>query len=88
MPTSSIEELHSSIDLSAPDAEEQVNRLLQQTVLTRLLAYQREGNQVLGAYNDKHNPTLVAEQFKYMLSYSKALLRVFPGVLPLSFDLS
>ena len=78
MPTSSIEELHSSIDLSAPDAEEQVNRLLQQTVLTRLLAYQRAGNQVLGVYNDKHNPTLVPEQFKYMLSYSKALPRYFP----------
>src|ERR1700689_2345094 len=36
MPTSSIEELHRSIDLSAPDAEAQVNRLLQQTVLDRL----------------------------------------------------
>jgi hypothetical protein len=78
MPTSSIEELHSSVDLSAPDAEEQVNQLLQQTVLTRLLAYQREGNQVLGMYNDKRNPTLVPEQFKYMLSYSKALPRYFP----------
>jgi hypothetical protein len=78
MPTSSIEELHRSVDLSAPDAEEQVNRLLQQTVLARLLAYQREGNNVLGVYNDKHNPTLVPEQFKYMLSYSKALPRYFP----------
>jgi hypothetical protein len=78
MPTSSIEELHSAIDLSAPDAEEQVNRLLQQTVLARLLAYQKAGNQVLGVYNDKHNPTLVPEQFKYMLSYSKALPRYFP----------
>jgi hypothetical protein len=78
MPTSSIEELHSSIDLSAPDAEDQVNRFLQQTVLTRLLAYQREGNRVLGVYNDKRNPTLVPEQFKYMLSYSKALPRYFP----------
>ena len=78
MPTSSIEELHSSIDLSAPDAEAQVNRLLQQTVLERLTAYQRKGNQVLGEYNDKRHPTLVPEQFKYMLSYSKALPRYFP----------
>jgi hypothetical protein len=78
MPTSSIEELHSSIDLSAPDAEEQVNQQLQRTVLDRLLAYQREGNQILGVYNDKRNPTLVADQFKYMLSYSKALPRYFP----------
>jgi hypothetical protein len=78
MPTSSIEELHSSIDLSGADAEEQVNRLLRRTVLERLTAYQREGNQILGVYNDKHNPTLVPEQFKYMLSYSKALPRYFP----------
>jgi hypothetical protein len=78
MPTSSIEELHRSIDLSAPDAAAQVNGLLQQTVLERLTAYQREGNQVLGEYNDKRHPTLVPEQFKYMLSYSKALPRYFP----------
>jgi len=78
MPTSSIEDLHHLIDLSAPDAEAQVNRLLQQTVLERLIAYQREGNQVLGVYNDKRHPTLVPEQFKYMLSYSKALPRYFP----------
>jgi hypothetical protein len=78
MPTSSIEELHSSIDLSAPDAETQVNRLLQQTALERVTAYQREGNQVLGEYNDKRHPTIVPEQFKYMLSYSKALPRYFP----------
>jgi hypothetical protein len=78
MPTSSIEELHRTIDLSAPDAEAQVNQLLQQTVLDRLTAYQRQGNQVLGVYNDKRHPTLVPEQFKYMLSYSKALPRYFP----------
>jgi hypothetical protein len=78
MPTSSIEELHRSVDLSAPDAEEQVDQLLQKTVLERLVAYQREGNQVLGVYNDKRNPTEVPEQFKYMLSYSKALPKYLP----------
>ncbi len=78
MPTSSIDELHRSVDFSSPDAEEQVNRLLQKTVLARLLAYQRDGNEILGVYNDKRNPTLVPEQFRYMLSYSKALPRYFP----------
>ena len=78
MPTSSIEELHRSIDFSSPDVEEQVKRLLQKTALDRLSAYQREGNEILGVYNDKRNPTLVAEQFRYMLSYSKALPRYFP----------
>jgi hypothetical protein len=78
MPTSSIEDLHRSIDLSAPDAEAQVDRMLQQTVLERLTAYQREGNQALGVYNDKRHPTIVPDQFKYMLSYSTALPRYFP----------
>src|SRR5271154_2917755 len=46
MPTSSIDELHQSVDFTSPDVEEQVNRLLQQTLLARLLAYQQDGNQV------------------------------------------
>jgi hypothetical protein len=79
MPASSIEELHRSIDWSAHDVNEQVNQLLQKTVLQRLLAYQREGNQVLGVYNDKRNPTEVPQQFAYMLSYSKALPENLPG---------
>ena len=78
MPASSIEELHKSVDLSAPDAEQKVNELLQKTVLERLIAYQRAGNQVLGVYNDKRNPTEVPEQFKYMLTYSKALPKYLP----------
>jgi hypothetical protein len=36
------------------------------------------GNQVLGVYNDKRNPTEVPEQFEYMLSYSKALPKYLP----------
>jgi hypothetical protein len=78
MPTSSIEELHESINWSAPDVDEQVNQRLQKTALQRLLAYQREGNQVLAVYNDKRNPTEVSQQFAYMLSYSKALPENLP----------
>jgi len=73
MPASSIEELRRSIDLSAADVNEQVNQLLQKTALQRLLAYQHEGNQALGLYNDKRDPTVVPQQFAYMLSYDKAL---------------
>jgi len=73
MPASSIEEFHRAINWSAADVNEQVNRLLQKTALQRLLAYQREGDQALGVYNDKHDPTVVPEQFAYMLSYTKAL---------------
>ncbi|MFZ1135935.1 MAG: hypothetical protein WAN69_13370 [Candidatus Korobacteraceae bacterium] len=78
MPASSIDELHRSINWSGSDVNEQVNQLLQKTVLERLLAYQGEGNKALGAYNDKSNPTEVPQQFAYMLSYDKVLPRQLP----------
>jgi hypothetical protein len=78
MPTGSIEEFHRSIDWSAADVNERVNRLLQKMALQRLLAYQRDGNQALGVYNDKRDPTVVPQQFAYMLTYAKAL----PAQLP------
>ncbi len=78
MPAGSMEDLHQSIDWSAADVNEQVNRLLQQTALRRLLAYQHDGNQALGVYNDKRDPTNVPQQFAYMLTYTKAL----PAYLP------
>ncbi len=73
MPATSIEELHRAINWSAPDVDEQVNQHLQKRVLELLLAYQREGNEALGAYNDKRDPTEVPEQFAYLLSYHNAL---------------
>jgi len=73
MPASSIQELQSSIDWSAPDANQHVNQLLQKTAMQLLLNYRRQGNQALGVFNDKKNPTDVSKQFSYMLSYSKAL---------------
>jgi hypothetical protein len=78
MSTSSIEELHQSVDFSAPDAEKQVDQFLKKKVLDRLMAYQQNGNQALGVYNDKRNPAEVPEQFKYMLSYSRALPKYLP----------
>jgi len=78
MPTTSIEELHQSINWSAADVNEQVNQRLQKTAMQRLLAYQHDGNNALGIYNDKRDPTRVPDQFAYMLSYSKAL----PAQLP------
>lgn len=73
MPATSIEALHRSIDWSSPDVDGQVNQRLQKGAFERLLAYQREGNAALGAYNDKRNPTDVPEQFAYLLSYDNAL---------------
>jgi hypothetical protein len=78
MPASSIEALQSSIDWSAPDVDDQMNRQLQKTALQRLLDYQQQGNRVLGVYNDKRDPIDVPQQFAYMLSYSKALPENLP----------
>jgi hypothetical protein len=78
LPASRIEDFQKSIDWSAPNVEEQAAQLLQKAAVERIAAYQRQGNAVLGAYNDKRNPTNVAEQFKYMLSYSKALPKYLP----------
>lgn len=78
MPADAIEELGRVVDLSASDASERVNQLLQKAALEHLRAYQSEGNHALGVYNDKRNPVEVARQFAYLLSY----LTAFPEYLP------
>ena len=79
LPGTAMEALHQSVNWSAPDVDDQVNQFLQKLALQRLLQYQKEGNRILGAvYNDKKQQTNVAEQFKYMLSYSKALPKYLP----------
>jgi hypothetical protein len=96
MPATSIDELHRSINWSAPDVDDQVNQLLQKTALDLLLSYQSEGNKALGVYNDKRDPTAVPEQFAYLLSYGKALsehepdfyhyLLVYPRAKPANYE--
>ena len=78
LPASGIEGLRKAVDLSAPDVANKVNSFMQEKTVERLLAYQKGGNQVLGEYNDKKNPTKVAEQFKYILSYGTLLPKVMP----------
>jgi hypothetical protein len=80
LPARGIEALQKSVDLSAPDADEKVNQYFHERVIERLLAYQKEGNQALGVYNDKKNPTKVPEQFKYMLSYAQVLPKALPDL--------
>jgi hypothetical protein len=60
-PASSMEEFHRSIDWSASNVNVQVNELLRNDALQFLLAYQRDGNQAFGVYNDKHEPVVVAQ---------------------------
>jgi len=80
MPAEAIENIHKSINWSAPPAEldRQVSQHLHERVIEGLRAYQRDGNQPLGVYVDKENPTNVPKQFEYMLSYAKALPKYLP----------
>ncbi|MGB7731602.1 MAG: hypothetical protein WBL50_26520 [Candidatus Acidiferrum sp.] len=73
MPASSIQELQQSVNWSAANADKKVNEQLQRKALGLLSAYQRDGNEVLGVYNDKRDPIDVAKQFEFVLSYSTAL---------------
>jgi len=77
-PASSMDEFHRSIDWPASNVNAQVNELSRKTALQFLLAYQQDGNQVFGIYNDKRKPTEVAQQFAYMLSYYNALTERLP----------
>lgn len=73
LPTEAMEEFQRSVNWSAPDANDQANRLAQQMALQALLNYQQGGNAALGTYRDKNHPAVVAETFASLLSRSRAL---------------
>ncbi len=73
LPTEAMEEFHRSVNWSAPDANDQANRLAQQMALQALLDYEQGGNAALGTYRDKNHPAVVVETFASLLSRSKAL---------------
>ena len=73
LPAPTMEQLRQETNWSASDVDQQVNQFIQKLALQRVLAYQKQGNRILGAvYNDKNQPTDVMSQFKYILSYGKA----------------
>jgi len=74
LPIEAIEEFQQSINWSAPDVADQVNRLARRLALQALLEYMQGGNTALGAYRDKKHPAAVAETFV-------SLIRPF-GALP------
>lgn len=79
VPARGMEKGRKSVNWSAPDPDQQVNQLLQNGAVQLIIAYRQKGNQALGEYNDKRHPTVVPEQFKYMLSYAKALPQYLPS---------
>ena len=73
LPTEAIEAFKQSVNWSAPDTANQVNRLGQKMAFEALEKYIQGGNAALGTYRDKHHPAEVAETFQSLLSRSKAL---------------
>lgn len=78
LPTEAMDVFKQSVNWSAPDSANQVNRLAQRMALEALQRYIQGGNAALGTYRDKHHPAVVAETFSSLLSRSKAL----PAYLP------
>ncbi len=73
LPSESMAEFKQSVNWSAPDTAEQVNRLGQKMALEALQNYMQGGNAALGTYRDKRNPAAVADTFQSLLGRSKAL---------------
>jgi hypothetical protein len=79
LPSATIEQIHQSINWSAPNVSDQVNQYVQKLALERVQLYQKEGGRPLGVvYNDKKQQVNVAEQFQYILSNAKALPKYLP----------
>jgi hypothetical protein len=73
LPTEAIEEFQQSIDWSAPDVADRVNRLARRLALQALMEYMQGGNSALGAYRDKKHPAAVAETFASLIGRFEAL---------------
>jgi hypothetical protein len=73
LPTEAIDDFQRSIDWSAPDVADRVNRLAQRMAFQALLDYMQGGNAALGAYRDKNHPAAVAETFASLIDRCKAL---------------
>ena len=73
LPTEAMDAFKKSVDWSAPDLANQVNRLGQKMALEELQRYIQGGNAALGTYRDKDHPAAVAEVFQSLLSRSKAM---------------
>ncbi|HEY1468191.1 MAG TPA: hypothetical protein VGF61_04060 [Candidatus Acidoferrum sp.] len=79
LPSEAIDTFKQSVNWSAPDVADQVNRLGQKMALEALERYIKGGNAALGTYRDKQHPTVVADTFQTLLSRSMGL----PVYLPL-----
>jgi len=80
LPTDLMQEFQESVDWSAPDVANQVNRLAQKMALEELIRYQKDGNSALGTYYDKEHSLSVVDQFESLLSESASLTHYLPDL--------
>jgi hypothetical protein len=80
LPTESMKEFQESVDWSASDVANHVNRLAQKMALEELIRYQKDGDSALGTYYDKEHPLRVADQFESLLSESRTLTDYLPDL--------
>jgi hypothetical protein len=73
LPTEAIEDFQHSIDWSAPDVANEVNRRARDLALQALTEYMKGGNTALGTYHDKKHPAEVAETFASLIGRFDAL---------------
>jgi len=73
LPTEAIEDFQQSIDWSAPDVANKVNRRARELALQALTEYMKGGNAALGIYRDKKHPAEVAETFASLVGRFEAL---------------
>lgn len=80
LPTEAIEDFQQSIDWTAPDVADKVNRRAQQLAFQALQEYMQGGNTALGAYRDKKHPAAVADAFASLIRRFEALPVYLPEV--------
>src|SRR5262249_815448 len=67
-----------SLNWSAPDIADQVNKIARKMALDALQQYIAGGNDALGTFRDKKDPNAVSETFKTLLSRSQPLPLYIP----------
>lgn len=80
LPEESIDQFRSQVNWSAPDYQDQVNKLAQKMALDALVRYQREGSSALGSYYDKEHPVSTVEQFTSLLRESSSTSHYLPDL--------
>lgn len=66
-----MQQFRRDVDWSSPQAADQADSLARGMILNLVRAYQTDGNEALGGYDDGDEPLLVAEQFRALLASDK-----------------